>query len=429
MKGYARVLFVVAAVAAPPAFAQPELERVSTNAAVQLTEQISEIEAQGGPNAAGLVPPLTGLALIHHENGAYDLALATVERARGIVSINYGLYSLEEVPLLRQAVQSREAWGDFATAWDLEQELLALVARHPNDPRTAPVYLEVGAKRVDILERYYHGELPPQIIIGCYYSRGVLYPGALAAGDPSGVSGCRAGSKGVAMAGLRGEASYYYRRAIRAILQNDDYSSDELKTLLAEILPAAYRNDVDVNASAVYRHMLDYEVENPVSPASRADTLLEVADWNLLTLHRCRGAARPMITCPGPDPTPEQHEAVLKQYALALEEFQDAGLEREAADEIFSPRIPAVLPAFLPNPLDSERAGATGYIDVAFDVTARGFGENVEILDSTKSVLRRHENDLVKLIEESSFRPRATDGNLVEAARVTVRYYVRASPP
>ena len=161
------VLIVVAA-AAPCVLAQPELERVSTDAAVQLADQIREIEAQDGPNSAELLEPLKGLALIQHENGAYDLALASVERARGIVSINYGLYSLEEVPLLRQAIRTREAWGDLTKAWELEQELLGLVARYPNDLQTAPVYLEVGAKRVDLVERYYHGEIPPQIILGCY---------------------------------------------------------------------------------------------------------------------------------------------------------------------------------------------------------------------------------------------------------------------
>ena len=263
-------MLIVVAAAAPCVLAQPELERVSTDAAVQLADQIREIEAQDGPNSAELLEPLKGLALIQHENGAYDLALASVERARGIVSINYGLYSLEEVPLLRQAIRTREAWGDLTKAWELEQELLGLVARYPNDLQTAPVYLEVGAKRVDLVERYYHGEIPPQIILGCYYSGVPRLPGLSAGSLPQ--TNCRAGSKGVAMGALRAEASSYYARAIRTILANDAYSNDDLKTLLAEILPATYSNDVYVGASTVYRRILDYEAENPVSPSSHADT-------------------------------------------------------------------------------------------------------------------------------------------------------------
>ena len=346
-----------------------------------------------------LVAPFLGLALISQENGDHDRAIASIEHARGIVTVNYGLYSLEEVPLLRQLIRSEEARGDFQAAWDLEQELLALVRRYPGDPRTVPVYREIAGKRLDVLERYRAGELPPQIILGCYYNRRSM-------------GSCHAGSRRAVIASLQWETSAYYSRAISAALRHEVYSSDELRALLKEVLPGDYRNDLYLDVESVFRRVLDYETNNPVSPLSRVDTLIQIADWNAVQLHRLGSLTA--------------YEYVLNQYEQAYDELVKAGAEQASIDEIFAPTIPVVLPAFLPNPFTSEQTSdSTGYIDAAFDITKHGDAENIEILYSTENVIRRVENDLVKLIEGSPFRPRATNGELAETSPVVVRYYLR----
>jgi hypothetical protein len=329
-----------------------------------------------------------------------------IEQARGVVSVNHGLYSLEELPLLRMAVRSEEARGNAARAWDLEQELLSIAARYPDDLRTYPVHREVAAKRADVLEDYRGGGFPPQIILGCYY----------------GAQSCRAGSRGVVIWRLRGEVSRYYSVAGYTLLQNDP-SSDELRAFLAEVLPVVHRNDVYVDVAAVFRRLLEQESANPVSPRSRPDVLIQIADWNVIGLHRLSSiplsarAARVLT----------HDELPLEQYGQAYEELKKAGIDQASIDAIFAPSMPVVLPAFLPNPLASEASGAIGYIDVAFDVTRHGYAENVEVLGATKSVMRRVEKDLVSLIEASPFRPRTTNGEFVEMSRVEVRYYVNGT--
>jgi hypothetical protein len=404
------ILLMVVVAAAPCAVAQPALEVSTSDPETQLLEQLREIEAQGGPNTAEMIAPLTGLALIHQENGDHELALAMIEQARGVVSVNHGLYSLEELPLLRMAVQSEEARGNAARAWDLEQELLSIAARYPDDLRTYSVHREVAGKRADILEDYRAGGFPPQIILGCYY----------------GAQSCRAGSRGVVIWKLRGEISRYYSVAAYTLLQNDP-SSDELRAFLAEVLPVAHRNDISVDVAAVFHRLLEQESANPVSPRGRPDVLIQIADWNVTGLHRLSSIPLSERATRAPTRALTHEEFPLEQYGLAYEELKKAGIDQASIDTIFAPSMPVVLPAFLPNPLASEAAGATGYIDVAFDVTRHGYAENVEVLGATKSVIRRVEKELVSLIEESPFRPRTTNGEFAERSRVEIRYYVKAT--
>ena len=86
-----------------------------------------------------------------------------------VIRANYGLRSLEQAPLLQQRIRSEEARGNFAAAWELEQDLITLARRQPNDLGAAPILHEIGDKRMDLLRDYLDGGIPPQIILGCYY--------------------------------------------------------------------------------------------------------------------------------------------------------------------------------------------------------------------------------------------------------------------
>jgi tetratricopeptide (TPR) repeat protein len=399
-----RVLLVVAAVAAPCAAAQPELPASDTEE--RILAHLQEIETLRGINAAEAIAHMTALADIYQENGAHDLAIGILDQARGIVSANYGLHSLDEALLLQMTVQSVEAIGNFQVAWDLEQEALAIAARYPGNLRTYPLYREIAGKRADVLEDYHGGGFPPQIVLGCYYN-----PYRSFSGPNYGT--CRSGSRGVLIEALRREITVYYRLALNALILNNA-SQDEISSLLAEVLPVVYRGDARLNLSGAFG-LLRNEGEISVSSQRRAETLLQIADWNAVLLHE-RGI--------------DDNELLLEQYAEAYAELTKAGMDQASIDAIFAPSMPVVLPAFVPNPLASEQAaGSTGHIDVAFDVTKHGRAENIAILDAPKSVTRRAKNELVTLIEESAFRPRTTNGQFAQSSHVKVRYYVTITTP
>lgn len=381
----------------------------------QVIEAINQQQSTGGLYSEQLIGPLTVLALLYQEDGDRTLATAAIERARQIVRANYGLYSLEQAPQLQQLVRSAEERGDAETAWDLDQELLTLTRRHPHDLRTVSILREIADKRMEVLERYVAGEFPPQIVLGCYYA------GYVAANEDgrqqSGpIRSCSAGRYGVVVGSMLAEAQSYYRKAIDILLQNGRDSSGEVRELEMEVLRNSYRyrdyrSRAYSDGGQLLRDLFTHESVSSASSLDRVSRLVEIADWDVIF-------ADDHISS-------RDYWLVLEQYEQAYRQLQREGTERALIDEIFSPRIPVVLPTFLPNPLVSEDTSEpTGYIDAAFDVTKYGKSEHVEILDTTTNATRAAKKDLVRLIERSRFRPRVTDGQFADTSGVVVRYYL-----
>ncbi len=119
----------------------------------QLADTIDRIKTQEGPYSPNLLDPFRALALLYRESGNGTFALATIEQALHIVRASYGLRSFEQAPLLREKILLEQDRGNVAEAWQLEQELLNLLSRHPVDLRTVPMLREIADKRIDVLEQ------------------------------------------------------------------------------------------------------------------------------------------------------------------------------------------------------------------------------------------------------------------------------------
>src|SRR5690606_26781846 len=117
-KATARICLMPAAFAAlPAAFAQPDLSEIKDGALADTVAAIGEVQSREGPQSPDLIDPFTALGLYYQEHGDHALALAFTEQARQVLRVNYGLYSLEEAPLLRQLIISEEARGNDQGAW------------------------------------------------------------------------------------------------------------------------------------------------------------------------------------------------------------------------------------------------------------------------------------------------------------------------
>lgn len=431
LKVAARIL-VLAAVAAPCAgIAQFAFERTPNDQQQrQIIERIQKIQLHDGPFSADLIDPLMALSLSYREHGDRDLASSTIERARQVVRVNYGLHSLKEASLIRQEIHNETARGDAGAAWHLEQKLLALVNRHPNDLGVVPILREIADERMDIVSRYRAGDFPPQIVLGCYYDRRPHRPL-----DES-PRNCGGGSRDVVIRSLFAEAQSYYTEAIGVIVRNRRYSSDELRELSARLIRASYLSSDYIRTSQWwhgirthdfstayssglstdylagrqgYSRLVTYNAAISAPRLARVATLVEMTDWVLLfSQHAGTGVL----------------DGVVNAYQQAYDSLEREDIAQTSIDEIFSPKIPVVLPAFLPNPLVSKKASeSSGYIDVAFGITKYGRSKHIEILDTTNAA-RLAERDLIRLIEHSRFRPRVTDGRFAGTSRVVVRYYL-----
>jgi len=385
-----------------------------------LGEQIEAIQSSQGINAPELIGPLTSLGLLMREQEDRDLAAAAFERARHVVRVNYGFDSFEEAPLLRQLVLIEEEKGNAAGAWDLEQRLLGLIYRYPG-PRAAPLLKEIADKRAAVLRRYFAGEIPPQIVLGCYYappSRDPPSRTAATARRRSDTAGCpRSGSANRVKAALRNETRYYYEDVIAMVLESEGPSADELPDIYLDLARAlyAYPNErfTGYEGSEVLREIHSLSVRNGEPLEAQLNALLRIADWDL---RFARGR--------------KENEAAFAAYESLYDRLRQEGLDRSQIDGIFSPSVPVVLPAFVSNPLAStETSRSAGYIDVAFEITKYGEGRSVSFLDTSSNLSDEARSRVREIIMWSRFRPRMANGVFEDPARVVVRYYLNDRRP
>ena len=458
------LLLVVAAVTASGgAFAQPRPFPV--NPEQQLLEQIAALRAERGPTTAGLLERMHILGLLYQESEDHARASVAFDEARYITRVHQGLSSADEALLLRQQIRSVEALGDLERAWNLEQDMLTIARQHLDNIRMVPIFRDLAEDRSAILSKVRAGKYPPEMYLGCYYAgprpryydaRGERRPDVDADGS------CRFGTRDAVIMKLREEILLYYADAIELIVKNGDYASQELLDLerralsvgfsapylmapsmgnatlgatrfvgvrvgcFGETLDALLASDLlasclkpvvhseghvvaNVGSWVSLVRLIAYEIRSAAPAAARANAFVELADWHLLAVALNRrhldGTSR-----------------ALEVYERAYRELQLGADAPTWTTQIFSPEIPVTLPADKRNPFASAATESSRYIDVAFDVTKHGRGEQIEILDSSKDATRGDERDLIRLIESTSFRPRVVDGELAASAPVVVRY-------
>jgi hypothetical protein len=358
-----------------------------------ISQKIAQVQHQGGTYSKELIEPLTHLSLLYRENGDYALEAAVLEQALQVVRANYGLRSLEQAPLMRQRIRAEESRGNFAEGWALEQELLALAHKHPQDLRTVPILHEVGDKRMDLRRRFLAGERPPQLVLGCYYEG--------PKGPIDGSRNCESGSRSGAAQQMLMEAQRHYFSAILPLRLQQQTASPELDELEDKLYRNSYLlNDYQAGRQSLVRR-IDDDVANEEPPQKRIDRLVELADWDL----RAR-----------------RYTLAFDLYAQIYAYLDEHGA-RARIDELFSPATPIALPTFVPNPFAAERAeGAIGYVDVEFDVTP--FGTRRIRVVAAHNASRAVQQRVQRWVVMNRFRPRMAEGTLAETSRVTARHYV-----
>lgn len=408
----ARLLATLGAVAAFAAIvsprtlsAQPAIEPAQSDEQKLLAE-ILEKESRNGPHSEDLIGPLIELSALYRQtdNG---LAVVVADRALEVVRASRGLSSLDQAPLLRDLIEFDEARGDYASAQYREHTLLALERKHPDDLRTIEIDRAIADKRMNLLSRYVAGEYPPQILHGCDGT----FPGYVTVG-----SHCTHGSREAIAFSILQDAWMRYWRAIDLYREHGLYSSEELRDLELRVVMSAYRYCASRQGRTIasyreycadvgrqsYERLFDYATRTG-RLADRIQTAVEIADWDLLF-------------SPGYRPAPEI-------YTRAYAELRARNADEASIERLFSPPLPVVLPTFLPNPLASNEAQGSSYIDVAFDIDGVGRSRHVEVLDKSSNVSDDALRRLVRTIETSRFRPRVTNGEIGRVSPVALRYF------
>lgn len=431
LKAAATTLAIATVLAADAGLTQPALDPSSDQEFESLSDReqrlIAAVDQElsvNGPYSEDLIGLLTELSFHYEEIGAAVPAEETIRRILSVIRINNGLSSLEQVPLIRRLIGREAARGNVEATWELEQELVKLAVRNPDDVRSAGIFIEMGDKWMDILRRYDAGEFPEEIVLGCFYDDSLVHLQAARRGSrplrtarsldhTAGLEArnCGAGARSQARRSLVASAQQYYVQSAMLLRQNEEHAGDELRRVLTALVRTSYLFTNPGLGARSLRSLLDhYERTNPEAWLPQIETRVQIGDWDLLYASHLgtkyeRSAA----------------EAYEQAYDLLLEH----GIAQDSIDAIFSPDMPIVLPSFVKNPLVSiETPRSRGYIDVAFIIARNGKSRQIEVLETTRDVPRSAERDLVRTIKFSRFRPRVTDGRFADSAPIVVRYHV-----
>jgi hypothetical protein len=354
-----------------------------------LLQTITAIESRDGETSEQLIDPLTTLGRIYQDSGKPFQSASAISRALDLTHVNEGLYTLEQAPLLRLQIRNAEAVGDPRSAWDIEQQVLALASRHPDDVRAARILRETADRRMELLDRYIAGQKPAEIVLGCYYG-----------------STCKSGQKDDAKRNLLREAQSLYLQAADVLQRSGRYAGDELQSLLENLVGNTYHYGNPELGRQSLVSLLDWQNENARASSDKIRTSVEIADWDLF--HSRSG---------------NDDEKALHEYMDVYELLIEQGAQ-ELLEQIFAPEIPIVLPTFSANPLarvGEERGGR--FVDVAFEIDERGKSRHIRVIRTIGDPPRAAAKQLLQYIAFSHFRPRLVDGRLAGIAPVVVRYY------
>ncbi len=398
-------LAVSAAFSVVPAAAAAQPEPPARGAIDELTrvtepllERIEEEEARYGLFSKELIEPLTALGLAYQELGEHELAVGVLDRAFYLQRFNSGLYSLDQVPLVRRLIESSRAVGRFGAAAELEQRLLELARRNPEDARSVPIFREAAERELDYYERYRNGELPFTLSVNDTDSP----------------------ARAAAFSLYR--ARRHYNEAISASLRGGAAAYDDLAELEEGLTRTYYleartwrATSLDPNDSATvrraslyglgrssYERRVGYAALRAPTVYEAARALVELADWSIVFSRNGTG---------------------VRGYEQAHALLVEAGAPEAAIEDLFPTDVPVFLPEFAGSPL-AERASAAASGHVDFDVEIGRYGQprKIRVVEVAGDGAAEHAKAVVGAIGRSRFRP----APFAETARATT-YRLRYS--
>ncbi len=380
--------------------AGPTLDEIADSADVQVyREAIARAETEHGAYGAPLSEQLLSLGLALQRQERHQEAVDIFKRGVHVARVNDGLYSRQQIPLLRGEISSHIALGQLSEADDRQHSLYRVQMRglgageqraqalmqqaswqldayragigNPGFGRLMSIWDLNRLALTDIAAR--DGETSPRLLEPLH---GMLRAQYLIAGYEMDSAAANPGS----------EADY---------LNRQDYNRFN-----------AYRARSFSKGSAVIRAIYEIEQEQPEpDPVASAGTLAQLGDWYLIhgehegAEEAYREAHRELV-----DQKDAQQETVQRQIAELF------------GDPVALPSLSGVRP--LPENLPPEAANVV----LEFAVTRRGRVVNLQRVDETDGINGKV-NRLMRQLRKTPFRPVFKDGVPVDTEKV-VRAYV-----
>jgi hypothetical protein len=343
---------------------------------------VTDIELDGGAWDGGLVEELASLGRLQQQQGNHIGAIQTLDRAIHVNRINSGLYTLEQIPVVEQLIQSHMALGDWEEA-DIYNNYLFHVQQKAygfDDPRLIPVLerlatwniqaFKIGQSQIMFnaaarMVGVHFGKADERFI---NYQRNIASSAYLVATNPDLMSQID-------------KPEYRLSQQVFAEQMNEQ----------RQVQPPGFRT----GERALLEVVMFYQEQGDVTYAL-AEAITHLADWYLIFGRR---------------------QSTLKNYKLAWDMLQGLVDSEELTQQLFGSVIP--LPAFgtsieTPDAFYRNEEGSHAlrfdYADLTFDVTETGLARNVVTISEETEDNQAQLGKLRNSTRSMRFRPLVIDG-------------------
>ncbi len=373
----------------------PELDRDFDRRldSIQLYNSVvSDIELDGGAWDMNLVEELSALGDLQQQQGDHLAAIETFDRAIHVNRINSGLYTLEQIPVVEQLIQSYMALGDWEQA-DIYNRYLFHVQQKAfgvDDPRLIPVLDRMATWNIQAFNIGY-GEL-----LGIRLREAQIMFNAAA--RMVGVHFGKGDERFVSYLKNIANSAYLVSRHPDLMMEIDRPEYRNMQQMLAQKLNEQRRVQAPGfrTGERALLEIVEYYMESGDDAYALAEAITNLADWYLI-FERRRGA--------------------LDNYELAWQVLQDEENSAELTQRLFGNVTP--LPSFassIETPSAFYQAGDESealnydYADLMFDVTENGLVRNVKSVSEETESNQAQLSKLRIATRSSRFRPLIVDG-------------------
>jgi tetratricopeptide (TPR) repeat protein len=411
------------------------------------------------------------LGLLLQQNGEHERAISMFENAMQIDRVNTGLFTAQQIPLVKQIIESQKALGDLEEVGDMQgylyyvhQKAFApdseefLAAKETWADWNVNSYLQEGGNGLTGNYAFFGMEnsassmndyVPIQNTVtgGFTYVPRSQLPFVL---GPGGASSSR---------DLYIQSSQYAVPPEQMIDERlriaEDLYEEILETRATQGLGSANSTIQHklANISFAVKRQMDVLESQSSSDALNFNRLVERSQPNIMVTRGYTRNVKALETIAqdlenSPDASPVERAAAFinlgdwnvsydraqrseTAYVKAWQILRDANFTDEAITGLFQPQPPVPVPAYVIHEFSKAFYGYPadealvykGHIDTTLDIDRFGRVSNVRIDSTSPDTPRRVRDTLLTYLRGKKMRPTMEDGELVKLTDVKTRYY------
>jgi len=408
---------------------------------------------ESGTFAQGLSQEYLALGSLYLQAGAQEQAVETFENAMHIQRVNEGLFSLNQIEIVRKLIEANKANGNFGEADKYHEYIYYLMAQNlePGDDDLIAATLEWADWNLEAYRRLAFNLEDGLAVSGNNQSIGasLLRRGELVAIEDDKFSEIRFISRSSMLGSSSGLLAQTYtadqlvdprlkiaEELYEKLLESDESNQEVLrkKANIIQLFKTQIENLIEnnfirTNLSTTTNRMIRSvsflrrgyadnreslttiaETKELESPEAATNAWLDLGDWELLF---------------------ERTQRAETAYSNARDILLTAGRTETEITRFISPEQALFVPQYIdyedtrkfqniPEDMD---VPYIGYIDISFNKRRNGTLRNISIESSSENTGQQIQRRLRSLLRNVKVRPLFIDGELQEQANINVRYY------